>query len=397
MPLVKPIDRQLASFLLRWHGVPRRRAGSDGLRRALRQLQGVSLPVSELESRLLPARVRDYSPAQLDALLGDGALVWQGDQALGQHDGYISLFERGEFPLLGRISVFADGARERQIRSLLLQEGGLDFTAVSEKLGGFRDDILRSLWKLVWSGEVSSDSLDALRARYSSVASRYQRRPRPRYATRGRLPPGAAGRWSLLSGPDSGFAAGADRQLAQARQLLDTQGILCRRTVAGFDDLRPLLERLEAQGRASRTQLLAPGNEDEFAAPGAGEAWQASRDNGTRVLVSADDPANAFGMLVPWPPMTRAYRPQRAPGARVLIDDGRLVGYLGRTGRRLHTPSDLRDPVPLMRLLQDAAVLGPVYLEAVDGAPPYETPWHEVLLDAGFSPSTRGYLLRTAG
>lgn len=358
------------------------------------------MPFSELESSILQARVRDYSPMLLDELIEAGEFVWQGDQVLGQRDGCITVYDRREFPRLGRISMFADGVREQQIRSLLLQDDGLDFDRIMNNLGGFSDDILRSLWKLVWCGEVSSNSLAALRARLSSTASRFHRRPRPprpQYTTRERVLPGASGRWSLLSGPYSGFAAQADRELAQAGQLLDRCGILCRRTVAGFDELRPLLERLEAQGMASRTQLLGPGNDDEFAAPGVEQTWRASRDEDAQVVLSACDPANPFGGLVPWPELMNAYRPLRSRGARVLIDDGRLVGYVTRTGRHVHTPVDLTDPAPLLRLLRQTAVGRPVYLETVNGDPPYETPWHDALMAAGFSPSRRGYLLRATG
>lgn len=387
-------DSGFVAFLLRWHGVFRRRAGRDGLRHTLRQLQGVSMPFSELESSILPARVRDYSPMQLDELISAGELVWQGGQALGPHDGYISLYERSELPRLGRISVFVEGVREQQIRNLLLQDGERDFAGIAASLGGFADDILRSLWKLVWRGEVSSDSLDALRARYSATASRYHKRPRPRYATRDRVLPGASGRWSLLSGPGNGFATEADRELARTRQLLDTCGILCRRITTGFDELYPRLECLEARGKAIRTRLLGAGKDDEFAAPGAEESWRAARAEEAQAVLAACDPANPFGVLTPWPDMSNAYRPGRFPGARVLIQNGRLVGYVTRTGRHIHTPMDLTDPAPLMRLLRQATVGGPVYIESVNGARPYETPWHQALVDAGFSPSRRGYLLR---
>lgn len=397
MPLPTQSESGFVAFLLRWHGIWRRRAGRDGLRRTLRQLQGVSMPFSDLESSILQARVSDYSPMLLDELIETGEFVWQGDQVLGQRDGYITVYDRSEFPRLGRISVFADGVREQQIRSLLLQDDGLDFDRIMNNLGGFSDDILRSLWQLVWCGEVSSNSLDALRARLSSTASRFHRRPRPRYTTRERLLPGASGRWSLLSGPRSGFAAQAERELAWAGQLLDRCGILCRRTAADFDELQPLLERLEAQGMALRTQLLEPGNDDEFAAPGVEQIWRASRDEDAHVVLSACDPANPFGILVPWPELMNAYRPLRSRGARVLIDGGRLVGYMTRTGRHVHTPVDLTDPAPLMRLLRQTAVGRPVYLETVNGDPPYETPLHDALVDAGFSPSRRGYLLRAVG
>lgn len=391
------LDREFVAFLLRWHGVWRRRSGPDGLRRTIRQLQGLSLPFSELETAILSARVRDYSPMQLDALIGAGEVLWQGNQPLGQHDGYISLFIRDDFPLLGRIGVFAGGVREQQVRGLLLDEGGQDFSAFSARLGSFSDDLLRSLWELVWSGEISSDSLDALRARLSSTSARYQRRPRPRYASRTRIPPGAAGRWSLLSTPDRGFAPQRDRALAQARQTLYACGFLCPDNTAGFDELLPLLEHLESQGEASRSRLPAWGGAGVFAAPDADKVWQASRGDCPHVVLSACDPANPFGSLMPWPPMARAFRPWRSPGARVLIHDGRLAGYLARTGRDLHTPDGSSDPAPLTTLLRELAAGGPVFLESIDGARPYKTSWHGALVEAGFSPSRRGYLLRACG
>lgn len=395
MPPGNQPDSDFVAFLLHWHGVTRCDRDPVGLDRVLRQLQGFPMPVSELETRILPARLGDRSPMQIDALIRSGALVWQGEQALGPHDGCICLYARDDFPRLGRISVFANGERERRIRELLLREDGLDWAAMVDRLGGFPDDVSRSLWALVWNGEVTSDSLDPLRARRSSISSRFHPRTTPRYASRRRVPTAASGRWRLLSGPDSGFAPEAERDLARARLLLDRWGIVTPRLATGWDVLQPLLAQLVARGEASAGRWPGPG--DGFTAPGAEAAWQASRRGGGHAALSACDPANPFGGPVPWPAMTNGHRPRRAPGARVFIHAGRLVGYMSRTGRDIHTPEDLTDPVPLTQLLQEVAAHHPVYLESIDGEPPYGTPWHGPLVDAGFSPSPVGYLLRAGG
>ena len=394
-----PADRQYVSFLLLWHGLWHRRRGLDGLRRTVAQLQGAELPASDLESPTLAARLSDYSAAQLDGLIATGEVVWQGRRPAGEHDGVLSLFLRRDFPLLGRISTFVPGARESRIRSLLV-EGELDFEQLRDRLGGFPDEISRSLWNLVWNGEATGNSLDALRARRSSNAARHHRRPRPRYATRGRILPGAAGRWSLLSGPCSGFAPEAERGLALARQLLDRYGIVCRGSLTaemtGFNDLLPLFERLEAVGGVQRTQLLQSGGPVQFAAPGAGELWRRAERHAAGGMLSACDPANPFGMVVPWPEMRGDPRPQRTPGARVLIQDGALVAYLTRQGRRIYTPADIVDPALSIFLLKRSAGENPLFLESVNGQAPYATPWHGDLVAAGFSPSSRGYLLKPA-
>ena len=50
--------------------------------------------------------------------------------------------------------------------------------------------------------------------------------------------------------------------------------------------------------------------------------------------MAATDPANPYGSILPWPPELHG-RPERAPGARVILRDGRLIGFLSRSGKHL--------------------------------------------------------------
>lgn len=387
-------ESRFAAFLLHWHGVPWRRAGLDGLRRSLRQLQGISIAFSEFEPGLLGVRLRDHASLELDRLFRDGELVWQGDQRLGQQDARISLYAAGHFAQLGRIGVFAPGRREQCIRELLLQQPGVRFEHIVAQLNGFGDDVRRALWRLVWAGEASSDSLDALRARRSSSSSRLRGRRRSGYARRQRVLPGTAGRWRLLANPASGFAAAAERDHARVAQYLDRCGIVARFLTPGFDALEPRLAALESRGLAVRTRLLASGPGDEFSAPGAEYSWQVCEGDDEGAMLAAADPANPFGALLPWPPMKSRQRPGRMPGARVLIQAGRLLAWLSRDGRSLHTPRAQIDPAPVLALLRRSRQAQPLYLETIDGQGPYTTTWHEALLNAGFSVSRHAYLLR---
>ena len=58
----------------------------------IEQLQGVPIAASVLDTEILPARVRDYSPAMLDTLLGAGEVTWIGVEPLGDRDGRIALY-----------------------------------------------------------------------------------------------------------------------------------------------------------------------------------------------------------------------------------------------------------------------------------------------------------------
>src|SRR6185369_16995106 len=83
-----------AAFLPRWHGLDQPRRGIGALRDAIGRLEGVALPFSELEARILPARILDYHPRMLDELGAAGELVWVGAGSLGTKDGRVILLRR---------------------------------------------------------------------------------------------------------------------------------------------------------------------------------------------------------------------------------------------------------------------------------------------------------------
>src|SRR5919201_1350912 len=72
---VEPAEQAaFGRFLPSWQGVDRRAS----LREALVPLQGLALPVSLWESEVLPRRVPNYAPADLDQLCASGEVIWVG-------------------------------------------------------------------------------------------------------------------------------------------------------------------------------------------------------------------------------------------------------------------------------------------------------------------------------
>src|SRR5260370_766506 len=84
----------------RWHGVAVPRRGRDALLDTIEILQGAAPTVSDLERELLPARVLDYRPGDLDALMASGNVVWIGRQQHGHSDGRIYLYLTHTLPRL---------------------------------------------------------------------------------------------------------------------------------------------------------------------------------------------------------------------------------------------------------------------------------------------------------
>jgi ATP-dependent Lhr-like helicase len=90
---VEPVPAEaLARFLPQWQGLGRQGGrGTDGLLRAVEQLQGAAVPASALESLVLPSRVAGYTPSMLDELTASGEVLWAGHGSLPGNDGWVSL------------------------------------------------------------------------------------------------------------------------------------------------------------------------------------------------------------------------------------------------------------------------------------------------------------------
>jgi ATP-dependent Lhr-like helicase len=420
---VEPVEQAaLARFLPVWQGIKEPRRGLDGLLDVVEQLQGLPLPASVWEDSVLPQRIAGYSPANLDELCAAGEVAWRGIESLGSDDGRIALYLADHVPLLSPAPQPL-GADEEPVTCAVLecltQRGAMFFDEIARHLGGFRNDVLDSLWRLVWAGHVTNDTLAPLRARRKprkgSTRAATSRSRRNRFRSRRTdILPGSEGRWSLLFPLGTQLPDATTQQVAIATQLISRYGVLTREMIAleglrgGFAAVYPVLKAMEEAGKVRRGYFVAGLGAAQFAAPGAEDQLRHPRrsesgDDSTRgIVMAATDPANPYGAALPWPVSTgdEQARPQRAAGARVILVDGQLTGYIGRTGQTLQTflPEDQADCAAyrtvLAKTLAHAAQLDPILLNKVDGKRPAESELHEALHLAGFIQLSRGMLCR---
>jgi ATP-dependent Lhr-like helicase len=338
----------LARLLVDWQGLAtttspgQRRGGPDALLDVIEQLQGAALPASVLERDVLPARLPDYRPSDLDQLCAAGEVVWVGLSPLGERDGRLALFLADNLWLLHTPrGTPPEGEIHDALRAHLRSHGASFFADLQAAAGGgLVRPVLDALWDLVWAGEVTNDAPGALRAFLRPA--RTGRRPRPRalgsFRSRREVPPGAVGRWSLLQPPEAAFTP-TERLKALAEQLLSRHGVLTRPAVmaeghaGGFATFYPVLKALEDTARVRRGYFVSGLGGSQFAQTGALERLRALRDPASDdappgVVLAATDPANPYGAALPWP--AEAGRPQRAAGAHVVLVDGGLLAYLGR-------------------------------------------------------------------
>jgi len=413
----------LARLLVDWQdvatGSPRPpRAGPEAVLPAVEQLQGAVVPASVLERDVLPARITGYRPQDLDALCAAGEVVWIGIAPLGERDGKVALFLAEDLWLLHSARAEKPpGEVHDRLREHLARHGASFFADLHRAAGGgLVQPVLDALWDLVWAGEVTNDTLGALRAFVRGPSSR--RRVGGRLApfrSRRHAPPSASGRWSLVALPAASRApTPTERAKAQAEQLLSRHGILTRSAVlaegvpGGFASLYPVLRALEEAGRVRRGYFVSGLGGSQFAHPGALERLRALRDSslGTEeeppaAVLAATDPANPYGATLPWP-KSDGGRLQRSPGVHVVLVDGLLAAHVRAGEGEIVTflpgeqPSRSRAAAALARALArwGAAGRSAIVWMSVDGEPVGRSGLASALKDAGFVPSGPGMRIR---
>jgi ATP-dependent Lhr-like helicase len=403
-----------------WQGLVRKRTGLDALLDAIENLQGAPLAASIVESEMLSARVDGNVPADLDALLAAGEVVWRGVEPIGERDGRIAIYLTDHLARLWRPSPAGDlSPREAAITAHLRKNGASFFAPLHESAGGgYPGDTVDALWDLVWKGLITNDTFHALRA-FTRPPERRSRKPARVRTFRSRrvAPPTAEGRWSLLADRLPAVATDTEWSTATAQQLLARYGVLTREVAAaegitgGFGAVYDVLKALEDAGRVRRGYFVGGVGATQFALPPALELLRSLRDvpEDPEVLVlAATDPANPYGTTLKWPEASAADEaagrgPTRSVGALVVLVNGALAAYIPRGGRQLvvFLPEDEPTRSTVGRALAEQLALlardearGGLLVSEINGRPPADHPLTPFLIEAGFNPSAMGLQMR---
>jgi len=311
-------------WLLRWqHVAPGTRVqGERGALEVLQQLQGFEVAANAWERQVLARRVRDYDPETLDRLCLSGAVGWgrlSPHPATLEESGAprrviptsvapITFFVREECDWMQ--SPHAEDAEHRglgdsarDLLAFLRQRGASFFPDIVRGSGKAKADVEAGLWELVAGGLVTADGFENLRALLEHRKGR-----------------NSAGRWSLLYA--SGAAEREKALEATCRMLLNRYGVVFRELLAReslswkWRELLMTFRRLEDRGEIRGGRLVSGFLGEQFALPVAVESLRASRKqapDGETVTVSATDPLNLVGIIV--------------PGERVPAISGRTVSF----------------------------------------------------------------------
>lgn len=432
---IEPVAQHMfARFSTRWQGVHTQRRGADALLDAIELLQGAALPVSDLEREILPARVLNYRPEDLDALMASGQVTWVGIERVGERDGRIALYLTQSLALLlAPSSMRPDRAwseRAQQIRNVLRERGALFFPALHDACGGgFPGETSDALWELVWAGVVTNDTFHPLRNLRTGRKDEDQkhrvhldgrtgspdflRRFRARYSSP------SEGRWSLVE-------ARVDRELNPtewsanvAQQLLVRHGIVMRETAVaedvtgGYSAVYPALKQMEESGWIRRGMFVAGLGAAQFAMTAGIDLLRSlRRPSGDAkpeaLFLAATDPANPYGALLPWPRTADEVQHgmSRSSGASVVLVHGTLAAYLRRKNPSLRVFLPEEEPehtsyaralaaeLARMAMLDQQRSRYGLLISEINGQPAREHFIARFIVEAGFVETAMGYQMR---
>ncbi len=352
-------------FLLAWQRVdPEERAeGPESLHALVEQLEGFEVAAAAWEGEILPARMKEYDPAWLDALCLAGRYVWgratspispispispgpDGRRKSGPVRATpIALLSRGNLDHWREIAPPVDpadptgldlSAGARTVYDLLRSRGASFFGDIAQGAGLLHTQLEMALAELVAWGLVTSDSFTGLRA---LLVPAHKRPPVDRTGSRrggsvSLFGMENAGRWSLLhAGSPAAPADSPSRDAVEtvAWMLLRRYGVVFRRLLERetllppWRDLLHVFRRLEARGEIRGGRFVDGFSGEQYALPDAVGRLRALRKQprkGTLVSVSAADPLNLVGIATP------GDRLAALAGNRLLYRDGEPVAVL---------------------------------------------------------------------
>jgi ATP-dependent Lhr-like helicase len=318
--------------------------GEQGTLEVLRQLQGFEAPASAWERHILPARIANYDPVDLDRLSLTGVVGWG---RLSPHPATLELIPGGARRVLptsaapitffvredadwmvphpdagGSPSSLSPNAQD--VLAYLRRAGASFFPDIVRGAAHLSAEIEAALWELVTAGLVTADGFDSLRALIDPRRRAGQgsaRTARPRHST---------GRWSLLA-PHA--AVERTRVIESACwMLLRRYGVVFRELLARetnvpvWRDLLIAFRRLEDRGDVRGGRFVSGFIGEQFALPIAVDSLRAARHRRVEraaVTISATDPLNLIGIVLPG---------NRVPAisgrtVRLGTDNGLAMGY----------------------------------------------------------------------
>ena len=400
-----PIEK-LQLFVAQHQSLNQAGSGKEQLQDVLEKLVAFGAKPALWESDYLPCRIRPYYKTWLDSLFQESPLIWYG---CGK--------EKIAFCFDEEQTLFNKSRKNDEDLTLLLPDrrGSFSFWDIKEHSGMGSSELIALLWKQCWKGLVSNDHYEAVRKgilnKFSAESlkdmeqkSKGRRISRSGY-NRWRGSRAVEGRWFLTESiPEGEDLIEQDERVRDIiRQLFIRYGVLFRQILE--HETEPLrwnavfrtLRLMELSGECVSGYFFEEIRSIQFA------SWEALRelseplDDEGMYWMNCTDPASLAGVKID---ALKGKYPSRLPGSHMVFRGEKPVLFSKRNGKELDFFADVEDPDSIESLSFFKILLGrdfdprkSIRVETVNGLPVSESPYKEVLKQAGFRDNFGTFLL----
>ncbi|MFC3840084.1 DEAD/DEAH box helicase [Paenibacillus sp. MAH-36] len=311
--------------------------GIEQLREIITDLQGFFLPVSLWESVFFPTRQLSYRKQDLDMLCSSGEVFWIGHKEEGEKEGRIAFFLAESSTLFEPCLA---GMHHRpvsspELLSLMETKGAVFLSKLGLETGKAPSLLLEELLQLVWDGQAANDQFAPLRLHATGASS----------SKKGDKFQSGLGRWYALSTLHNAAFDKQSSAMQWTHHLLERYGLITKDLVSAlcpypWEAIHTALRQLEEWGLVVRGLFITDLHALQFATKDFirllhQPVAQGTNHSSSFTLVSAVDPANPCGLLVPWPE-----RPgisfSRKTGNYLALKGSEWLYWIENNGKRIY-------------------------------------------------------------
>ncbi|MCL2214062.1 MAG: DEAD/DEAH box helicase [Treponema sp.] len=358
-----------------------------------KNLYGWTAPAKLWETEILCARCQSYDGEKLNREIREGQLIWYGEgkERIG--------FCRPEDLDLISANNIKETDNEDKLTRLSVSHffnRPRDFWDIKNEMDMDSRSCAQALWRHVWNGELSADSLDPVRRgiEYGFIPKETEKpelndssHPFGRHI---RIPSALKNRWkggspvhgnwfSLImeeqnaNDPMEEDALNRDR----VRLLLDRWGILCRPLLASespvfsWSKLLPAMRRMELSGELVTGRFFAGINSIQFASPSIASELENAENFDGIYWMNASDPASPAGLELEGLDYSLC---ARSVNNRLYFKGAGLIAVSARNGKELQIIIKENDPdvqhlIALFKIPRTRSVLAQnkIVVEKING------------------------------
>jgi len=403
-----PIQK-LQLFLARHQSLTGAGSGKEQLQEVFEKLIAYGAKPALWESDYFPARLQPYYKSWLDTLFQESPLIWYG---CGK--------EKIAFCFDDEQTLFIKKSGSETDLAELLPDlrGSFSFWDIKEYSSKSSSELVTTLWNQCWDGRLSNDHYGTIRTgimnRFKAESFRdMERSNRGRRISRGgfnrwKSSRPVEGRWFLTrSIPEDEDLIEKDERLRNViRQLFIRYGVLFRQLLEretdqlNWNSVFRTLRLMELSGECVSGCFFEGIRGIQFA------SWEALRELSEPLeeermyWMNCTDPASLSGIKVD---ALKGKYPSRLPGSHMVFRGENPVLYSKRNGKELDFFLDEQAPETLESLDFFKQLLGrefkplkSIKVETVNGQPVSESPYREVLKQAGFRDNYNVFILSPA-